>query len=314
MTTDNNSNPQGLKLDKQPSALRRGNLGLLRAPSNGPQATVAGGGRRGARPTCRAPPAEAGHGPVERANEWYRAQGWLVGANYVTSTAINQIEMFQPGTYDPGRIDRELGVGRQARVQHCARLPAHDQLWAQDPPRCFQKSPGTVCRRSRRVTTSSRSSSCSSFAGIRCRGQAVNARRYKVCTTPAGFRARAPIVCRTRPTPASCRAMSPEWWACSATILACSVGTCGMSRTTRRAITARSNTWTSRNWSPRSSHMFSSGCAPSIPVQPLTSGVWQGRWEGPGSRSAVYQHPARALGRHQLPQLWRSRRVCGPHR
>ncbi|HEV7580565.1 MAG TPA: 1,4-beta-xylanase, partial [Mycobacterium sp.] len=41
--------------------------------------------------------AEAGRWSADRAKTWYQAQGWLVGANYITSTAINQLEMFQPG-------------------------------------------------------------------------------------------------------------------------------------------------------------------------------------------------------------------------
>ena len=56
--------------------------------------------------------AEPGLWPVDRANQWYQAQGWLVGGNYVTSTASNQIEMFQAGTYDPRRINAELGSAR----------------------------------------------------------------------------------------------------------------------------------------------------------------------------------------------------------
>jgi hypothetical protein len=75
--------------------------------------------------------AEPGRWSVDRANDWYRAQGWLVGANYVTSTAINQIEMFQPGTYDPGRIDRELGLAGMLGF-NTVRVFLHDQLWAQD--------------------------------------------------------------------------------------------------------------------------------------------------------------------------------------
>jgi hypothetical protein len=75
--------------------------------------------------------AEPGRWSVDRANDWYRAQGWLVGANYVTSTAINQIEMFQPGTYDPGRIDRELGLAGTLGF-NTVRVFLHDQLWAQD--------------------------------------------------------------------------------------------------------------------------------------------------------------------------------------
>ncbi|MGC2653492.1 MAG: 1,4-beta-xylanase, partial [Mycobacterium sp.] len=62
---------------------------------------------------------------------WYQAQGWLVGANYVTSNAINQLEMFQPGTYDPRRIDTELAWARFHGL-NSVRVFLHDQLWAQD--------------------------------------------------------------------------------------------------------------------------------------------------------------------------------------
>lgn len=75
--------------------------------------------------------AEPGRWSADRANDWYKARGWLVGANYVTSTAINQIEMFQPGTYDPGRIDRELSLAGRLGF-NTMRVFLHDQLWAQD--------------------------------------------------------------------------------------------------------------------------------------------------------------------------------------
>src|SRR5687767_15412666 len=45
----------------------------------------------------------------ERANAWYKEQPWLVGSNYIPANAINQLEMFQAQTFDPQRIDRELG-------------------------------------------------------------------------------------------------------------------------------------------------------------------------------------------------------------
>jgi hypothetical protein len=73
---------------------------------------------------------------ADRANRWYQAQGWLVGTNYITSNAINQLEMFQPGTYDPRRIDTELGWARSFGL-NSVRVFLHDQLWAQDP-RGFQ--------------------------------------------------------------------------------------------------------------------------------------------------------------------------------
>lgn len=74
--------------------------------------------------------------PVERANRWYQAQGWLVGANYIPANAINQLEMFQAGTYDPRRIDTELGWARFHGL-NTVRVFLHDQLWAQNP-RAFQ--------------------------------------------------------------------------------------------------------------------------------------------------------------------------------
>jgi hypothetical protein len=68
---------------------------------------------------------------ADRANSWYQGQGWLVGANYIPATAINQIEMFQQGTYDPNRINAELGLARQIGF-NTVRVFLHDLLWAQD--------------------------------------------------------------------------------------------------------------------------------------------------------------------------------------
>jgi hypothetical protein len=75
--------------------------------------------------------ADAGRWSPDRANRWYQAQGWLVGANYVTSNAINQLEMFQAPTYDPQRINGELGLARSFGF-NTVRVFLHDQLWAQD--------------------------------------------------------------------------------------------------------------------------------------------------------------------------------------
>jgi hypothetical protein len=88
-----------------------------------------------AEPPPRASPESSRWSP-ERANRWYQAQGWPVGANYITSNAINQLEMFQPGTYDPRRIDTELGWARFHGL-NAVRVFLHDQLWAQDS-RSFQ--------------------------------------------------------------------------------------------------------------------------------------------------------------------------------
>lgn len=79
----------------------------------------------------RASAEEAGRWSPDRANRWYQAQGWLVGANYIPANAINQFEMFQPDTFDPRRIDTELGWA-QFYGHNTARVFLHDQLWAAD--------------------------------------------------------------------------------------------------------------------------------------------------------------------------------------
>ncbi|OBH35447.1 1,4-beta-xylanase [Mycobacterium sp. E342] len=88
---------------------------------------------RAPRAAAEPPPTSPKSGPwsADRAGNWYRAQGWLVGANYITSNAINQLEMFQADTYDPQRIDTELGWARSAGF-NTIRVFLHDLLWAQD--------------------------------------------------------------------------------------------------------------------------------------------------------------------------------------
>ena len=51
------------------------------------------------------------------ADGWYARQPWLVGANYIPASAINQLEMWQAGSFDPHRIDVELHAPRLARLK-----------------------------------------------------------------------------------------------------------------------------------------------------------------------------------------------------
>ncbi len=67
-----------------------------------------------------------------QANAWYAKQPWLVGANYIPSNAINQLEMFQPETFDPVINDRELGLAESIGM-NTMRVFLQDQLWKQDP-------------------------------------------------------------------------------------------------------------------------------------------------------------------------------------
>ncbi len=68
---------------------------------------------------------------VERANAWYDAQPWLVGCNFLPSTAINQLEMWQGDTFDVEAIDRELGWAESIGF-NTARVFLHDIPWRDD--------------------------------------------------------------------------------------------------------------------------------------------------------------------------------------
>jgi hypothetical protein len=67
-----------------------------------------------------------------QAKEWYSRQEFLVGANYVPATAINQLEMWQPDTFDPARIDLELGWAAGIGM-NTMRVFLHDLAYQQDP-------------------------------------------------------------------------------------------------------------------------------------------------------------------------------------
>ena len=68
---------------------------------------------------------------TERANQWYSRQPWLVGSNFIPSTAINQLEMWQADSFDLPTIDRELGWAESLGM-NTMRVFLHNLLWKQD--------------------------------------------------------------------------------------------------------------------------------------------------------------------------------------
>jgi hypothetical protein len=66
-----------------------------------------------------------------QANAWYAAQPWPVGGNFLPSTAINELEMWQADTFDPTTIDRELGWAEGIGM-NTMRVFLHNLLWEQD--------------------------------------------------------------------------------------------------------------------------------------------------------------------------------------
>ena len=56
---------------------------------------------------------------------------WSFGCNFIPSTAINQLEMWQKETFDPETIDRELGWAAGIGM-NLVRVYLHDLLWLDD--------------------------------------------------------------------------------------------------------------------------------------------------------------------------------------
>jgi len=67
----------------------------------------------------------------QQARDWYAKQAWLVGSNYNPASAINQLEMWQADSFDPKRIDLELGWA-EGLGMNTMRVFLHDLLWQQD--------------------------------------------------------------------------------------------------------------------------------------------------------------------------------------
>lgn len=67
----------------------------------------------------------------DQANEWYAAQPWIVGCNYVPSYAINQYEFWQEETFNPEVIDKELALAEGIGF-NTVRIYLHEGLWYAD--------------------------------------------------------------------------------------------------------------------------------------------------------------------------------------
>ncbi len=68
---------------------------------------------------------------AQKANDWYKTQPFLVGSNFNPANAINELEMWQAETFDPQRIDLELGWAEKIGM-NTMRVYLHDLLWKQD--------------------------------------------------------------------------------------------------------------------------------------------------------------------------------------
>ncbi|MEO6547747.1 MAG: 1,4-beta-xylanase [Ferruginibacter sp.] len=69
---------------------------------------------------------------IEKANQWYNQHKWITGADFIPSTAINQLEMWQASTFDTATINRELGWAESIGF-NTMRVFLHSVVWKNDP-------------------------------------------------------------------------------------------------------------------------------------------------------------------------------------
>lgn len=68
---------------------------------------------------------------AQKATAWYAGEPWFVGANFLPSTAINQLEMWQQPTFDTATIDKEFGWAESLGM-NIMRVFLHNLVWQND--------------------------------------------------------------------------------------------------------------------------------------------------------------------------------------
>ena len=128
-----------------------------------------------------------------QAGAWYDHQPWLVGSNYIPATAINQLEMWQADTFDPKRIDLELGWAESLGFNPCVfsfTICFGNQIRADSKSASIRFWPSPI-------NITSKSSSCSLIpAGIPIRNSESNTPPSPVSTIRVGCRVRGLPPCR----------------------------------------------------------------------------------------------------------------------
>ena len=72
----------------------------------------------------------------EQANAWYAEQPWYFGANFVPSTSVNEIDMWQ--TFDTATMDRELGWATDIKM-NIMRVFLHVLFYEQNSQAYYKK-------------------------------------------------------------------------------------------------------------------------------------------------------------------------------
>jgi len=68
---------------------------------------------------------------IQKITQWYQSEPWSIGCNFIPSTAINQMEMWQPESFDRQTIDNELGLAESIGF-NSVRVFLHYLPWEND--------------------------------------------------------------------------------------------------------------------------------------------------------------------------------------
>ncbi len=75
---------------------------------------------------------------AKKANTWYATQPWLVGCDFIPSTAVNELEMWQAATFDTATINKELGWA-EGLGMNIVRVYLHNLAYEQDSTGFLQR-------------------------------------------------------------------------------------------------------------------------------------------------------------------------------
>jgi endo-1,4-beta-mannosidase len=76
--------------------------------------------------------AQDGRWSEEKANNWYKANSWFTGVNYIPSDAINYTAMWDKTSFNPALIDKELAIAQSIGF-NCVRVVLQYAVYADDP-------------------------------------------------------------------------------------------------------------------------------------------------------------------------------------
>jgi hypothetical protein len=94
--------------------------------------TTLTGMARAAAPRALTPPVPStARWSAQRAQEWEAGSDWMMGCNFIPSNAGSQLEMWQPETWSPDIIEKELGWAAELGM-NSVRVFLHDLLFAHE--------------------------------------------------------------------------------------------------------------------------------------------------------------------------------------